>query len=238
MGRAFEVRKQSMAKTAAAKSKVYAKYGREIYVAAKSGLPDPEINVSLKRVIERAKKDQVPTDIIKRAIDKAKGGSEENYSDVRYEGFSVSGIQVIVECLTDNVNRTFHEVRNAFTKTDGKLGVSGSVIHMFKHQSVFSIENSSEDEVLELLIENDLDVEDIETEENVVSIYTDVSNYNNIKTALLTKVSEEDVIFEQIMWIPTQEVENINDEDKIKFDKLIQMLDEIDDVQNVYHNLK
>ena len=104
MGRAFEVRKVAMAKTAAAKTKVYSKYGREIYMAAKAGVPDPEINLNLRRVIEKAKKDQVPSDIIKRAIEKAKGGVDENYTEVRYEGFGPGNTLIIVDCLTDNTN--------------------------------------------------------------------------------------------------------------------------------------
>src|SRR5690606_331116 len=127
MGRAFEVRKVAMAKTAAAKTKVYSKYGREIYMAAKAGVPDPEINLNLRRVIEKAKKDQVPSDIIKRAIEKAKGGVDENYTEVRYEGFGPGNTLIIVDCLTDNTNRTLTEVRTLFNKSGGKLGVSGSV---------------------------------------------------------------------------------------------------------------
>src|SRR5690554_3479100 len=101
MGRAFEVRKQAMAKTQGKKSKVYSKYGKEIYMAAKQGT-DLEVNSALKRIVERAKKDQVPSDIIKRAIDKAKGGIEENYLEARYEGFSHGGSLFVIECLTDN----------------------------------------------------------------------------------------------------------------------------------------
>ncbi|HEY8406046.1 MAG TPA: YebC/PmpR family DNA-binding transcriptional regulator, partial [Acholeplasma sp.] len=139
MGRAFEVRKVAMAKTAAAKTKVYSKYGREIYMAAKAGVPDPEINLNLRRVIEKAKKDQVPSDIIKRAIEKAKGGVDENYTEVRYEGFGPGNTLIIVDCLTDNTNRTLTEVRTLFNKSGGKLGVSGSVLHQFEHRAVFQV---------------------------------------------------------------------------------------------------
>src|SRR5690554_3867946 len=144
MGRAFEVRKASMAKTAAAKSKVYARFGREIYMAAKAGTPDPETNQALKRVIERAKKEQVTSDVIKRAIDKAKGGSDETYTSIRYEGFGPGSSMIIVECLSDNVNRTIAEVRNCFTKTGGKLGIAGSVVHQFNHNAVFTLPGVSE----------------------------------------------------------------------------------------------
>ena len=117
MGRAHEVRAASMAKTAAARSSLFNKWSKEIYVAAKSGVPDPEMNQTLKRVIERAKKEQVTADVIKRAIDKAKGGNGENYIATQYEGMSKGNSNIIVDCLTDNVNRTFAEVRNCFNKS-------------------------------------------------------------------------------------------------------------------------
>ena len=124
MGRAFEVRKHAMAKTSAQKTKVYSKYGKEIYMEAKNGVPDPEMNTNLKRVIERARQEQVPNDIINRAIEKAKGGDAADYHAVRYEGFGPNGSTFIVTCLTDNDNRSVSEVRNAFTKSKGKMGVA------------------------------------------------------------------------------------------------------------------
>lgn len=237
MGRAFEVRKVAMAKTAAAKSKVYAKFGREIYMAAKSGTPDPDTNQTLKRLIEKAKKEQVPADVIKRNIDKAIGGSGENFTSVRYEGFGPGNSLFIVECLTDNVNRTIAEVRNCFTKTGGKLGISGSVVHQFNHQAVFSMNGVTEDEILEILVLNDLDVSDIETEEDQVTIYSDANNFNAIRTALLESNENMDFDTEEIMWLPIMETSLDNDEDQETFDKLMSMLDEIDDVQDVFHNV-
>jgi YebC/PmpR family DNA-binding regulatory protein len=238
MGRAFEVRKVAMGKTAAVKSKLYAKYGKEIYMAAKSGTPDPELNQSLKRIIERAKKDQVTADVIKRAIDKAKGGSEENYSEARYEGFGPGNSMIIVECLTDNVNRTIAEVRNCFTKTNGKLGVSGSVLHQFNHQAVFTIPGLNEDEVLETLVLNDVDVTDIEAEEDGVTILGDAKDYNQIRTAFTEENPELEFITDEIMWLPIMDTELTDEEDKNTFQKLLDMLNELDDVQDVYHNVK
>ncbi|MCD4827776.1 MAG: YebC/PmpR family DNA-binding transcriptional regulator [Acholeplasmataceae bacterium] len=238
MGRAFEVRKVAMGKTAAVKSKLYAKYGKEIYMAAKSGTPDPELNQALKRIIERAKKDQVTADVIKRAIDKAKGGSEENYAEVRYEGFGPGNSLLIVECLTDNVNRTIAEVRNAFTKTNGKLGVSGSVLHQFNHQAVFTIPGITEDEVLETLVLNDVDVTDIEAEEDGVTILGDANNYNQIRTAFTEENEDFEFVTEEIMWLPIMDTELTTDEDKATFSRLLDMLNELDDVQDVYHNVK
>lgn len=235
MGRAFEVRKHAMAKTAAAKTRVYSKYGRELYMAAK-GNPDPEINSELKRVIEKAKKDQVPNDIIKRAIDKAKGGSDDNYSEVRYEGFGPGNSLFIVECLTDNVNRTISEVRNCFTKSNSKLGVSGSVTHMFSYQSVFAIEGATEDEIFEIIVENDINVSDLEADEQGVSIYGEASDYSKIRTALLDVNKDFEFATDDIMWVPLTEVILTNEDDINMFNKLTQMLDELDDVKDVYHN--
>ena len=236
MGRAFEVRKQAMAKTAAAKTRIYSKYGREVYMAAK-GNPDPEINVDLKRVIERAKKDQVPNDIIKRALEKAKGGVDENYALARYEGFGPGNSLFIVECLTDNVNRTISEVRNCFTKSNSKLGVSGSVSHMFLYQSVFAIKDAKEDEILEIIIENDINVTDIEEDEQGVSIYGEAVDYNKIKQALLAVNPNFEFVTDEIMWVPQTEVTPTDPEDILMFEKLTQMLDELDDVKDVYHNV-
>ena len=238
MGRAFEVRKVAMAKTAAVKSKLYAKFGREIFLAAKSGTPDPETNQSLKRIIEKAKREQVPADIIKRNIEKAKGGSEDNYTSARYEGFGPGNSILIVECLTDNVNRTIAEVRNCFTKTGGKLGVSGSALHQFNHQAVFCIPDMSEDEVLEILINNDLDVTDIETDDDGVTIYADADQFNVIRTAIYDVHPDLDMTTEQIMWLPIMGTKFDDQDDIDKFERLMQMLEELDDVQDVYHNVE
>ncbi|TNF08990.1 MAG: YebC/PmpR family DNA-binding transcriptional regulator [Bacillota bacterium] len=238
MGRAFEVRKVAMAKTAAVKSKLYAKFGREIYLAAKSGTPDPDTNQSLKRIIEKAKKEQIPADIIKRNIDKAKGGQEDSFTSARYEGFGPGSSMFIVECLTDNVNRTIAEVRNCFTKTGGKLGVSGSALHQFNHQAVFTIPGMSEDEVLEILIGNDLDVTDIESDEEGVTLYADASQFNAIRTALYDVNPDLDMPTEEIMWLPIMGTKLETQDDVDKFDRLMQMLEELDDVQDVYHNVE
>ncbi|MGI6782438.1 MAG: YebC/PmpR family DNA-binding transcriptional regulator [Acholeplasmataceae bacterium] len=237
MGRAFEVRKYAKEKTAAAKTKIYSKYGKEIYVAAKNGQPDPEINQELKRVIEKAKKDQVPNDIINRAIEKAAGGSEENYSHARYEGFGPGNSMVIVECLTDNVNRTYAEVRNCFTKTNSKLGVSGSVLHQFSHQAVFVVKDLTEDDILLIAVEEDLDILDLEFEGDEVTIYTDVTNYYKVKTALLKFKEDLEFVIDEITWIPFT-YQTLSAEDQEVFDKLTSMLEDLDDVQSISHNLE
>ncbi|HQC31115.1 MAG TPA: YebC/PmpR family DNA-binding transcriptional regulator, partial [Acholeplasmataceae bacterium] len=232
MGRAFEVRKYAKEKTAAAKTKVYSKYGKEIYVAAKNGQPDPELNQELKRVIERAKKDQVPNDIINRAIEKAAGGSEENYTQVRYEGFGPGNSMIIVECLTDNVNRTYSEVRNCFTKTNSKLGVSGSVLHMFSHQAVFVVKDLTEDDILLIAVEDDLDILDLEFEGDEATIYTDVTNYAKVKASLQNFKEDIEFVIDEITWIPFTYLK-LNAEDQEVFDKLAAMLEDLDDVQSI-----
>ena len=165
MGRAHEVRAASMAKTAAAKSKVYAKHGKLIYIAAKAGVPDPEMNLALKAAIEKAKKENVPADNIKRAIEKAKGGSNESYDSVRYEGYGPNNSMFIIECLTDNVNRTYTNVRTIVTKTGCKLSAPGSVTYMFDYLSVFSFEGMTDEEVLEILLMEDCEVNDVVLDE-------------------------------------------------------------------------
>ncbi len=237
MGRAFEVRKVAMGKTAAAKSKLYARYGKEVLMAAKSGIPDPEVNIALKQIIDRAKRDQVPSDVIKRAIDKAKGGTDENYSPTRYEGFGPKGSMFIVECLTDNVNRTIAEVRNCFTKTGGKLGINGSVVFQFEHQAVFTIKDMTEDEILEVAIEKDLNIKHIEQEEDGITIYGDATDYSAIKQGLDESNPELEYLTDAIMWIPTNDVTLTSDDAKQSVDKLMNLLDQLDDVQDVYHNI-
>ena len=238
MGRAHEVRKVAMEKTAAAKSKLYAKYGKEIYMAAKSGSPDPDSNQVLKKIIEKAKKEQVTADIIKRSIEKAIGGSDENYIEVRYEGFGPGTSMIIVECLTDNVNRTISVVRNAFTKTGGKLGVTGSTRHQFNHVAVFSVAGVTEDEMLEMLVMNDLNFSELEVDDESATIIGEANDYSAIRTAITDAKPEIDFATDELMWLPIMEATLDDEEDQSKFDRLIQMLDELDDVQNVYHNIK
>ena len=147
MGRAHEVRAASMAKTAAAKSKLNNKWSKIIYMAAKAGVPDPDLNQPLKKEIEKAKKEQVTADVIKRAIEKAKGGSQENYSPIRYEAFGPNNSMFIIDCLTDNVNRTVASVKSYFTKCHSKIGISGCVAHLYNHTALIGVKNSSADEL-------------------------------------------------------------------------------------------
>ena len=237
MGRAFEVRKAAMAKTSAAKTKVYSKYGKEIYMEAKNGVPDPEMNAGLKRIIERAKKAQVPADIINRAIDKAKGGSGDDYHSVRYEGFGPAGSTVIVECLTDNDNRSVSEVRNAFTKSKGKLGVSGSVIHGYDHVGVLGFESTDEEKILEILFEEEVELQEIEVEDESMSVIVEPADLYKAREALEKHLGDIDFEVCELTYLPHESLTLTEDDDNAMFERLMNMLDEAEDVQEVYHNV-
>lgn len=235
MGRAYQNRKESMAKTAATKTKIYSKYGKEIYVVAKNGGPDPDANLALRRLIDKAKKDQVPTHVIDRAIDKAQGAGGEDYVPARYEGFGPGGCMVIVDCLTDNANRTIHEVRNCFTKCDAKLGAPGAVSHSFDHLSVFMFKHDDEEAVLEALMMADVDVTDIENEEGTITVFTPPTEFYKAKTALTEMDDSLSFEAEEITFVP-QTSTPIEGDDLAVFDKFMAMLEDCDDVQQVYHN--
>ncbi|WP_394173890.1 YebC/PmpR family DNA-binding transcriptional regulator [Thalassotalea litorea] len=236
MGRAFQNRKESMAKTQGQKTKVYSKYGKEIYVCAKNGGVDPDGNLALRRLIEKAKKDQVPTHVIDKAIDKAKGGGGENYETARYEGFGPGGCMVIVDCLTDNTNRTIKDVRQAFTKTDSKIGGPGSAAHMFDHQALFSFKNDDEEAVLEALMMADVDVTDIENEDGMMTVFAPHTEFFKAKTALSEAFPDINFEMEEITWVPQTYTSISGEEDLANFEKFINMLNDSDDVQNIYHN--
>lgn len=235
MGRAYQNRKDSMAKTAAAKTRVYSKYGREIYVAAKSGGTDPDANLTLRGLIDRAKKDQVPTHVIDKAIDKARGGAGEDFSTARYEGFGPGNCMVIVDCLTDNPNRTFGDVRVCFTKTKSKIGTPGSVSHMFDHCAILAFNGDDEDTVLETLMEADVDVTDIEKEEGLITVFAPNTEYAKAKQALTSAFEGLEFEVDDIQFLP-QTTTPVEGEDVEMFEKFLDMLNDLDDVQNVYHN--
>ena len=226
----------SKAKTGAAKAKVYSSYAKEIYQVAKQGGTDPNGNLSLRHLIEKAKKEQVPADVIKRAIDKVNSGADESYTSVRYEGFASGGATIMVDCLTDNVNRTVSLVRNAFTKSKGKMGVSGCVSHMYEHLAVLSINNITEDEVLEALLSDGVDAKDVYTEDENVNIYGDPSDLYKIKDAILKYKKDANFLVDEVTYLPNEMV-TLDGEDKENFNKLLTMLDDVEDVQKVYHNV-
>lgn len=237
MGRAHEVRKASMEKTAAAKAKLYSKFGKEIYLLAKQGGTDPDANLSLRRIIERAKKSQVPADVIKRAIDKAKSGVTENYETLKYEGYGPGGSTVIVECMTDNVNRTLSYVRPAFTKSKSKLGNTGAVSYLYDTISILSFKGLDEEATLEALIMEEVDVKDIEVnEDGSIEITGEPTDLYKIKTAIENACPTAEFDVEEITTIPQETIE-LAGEDLELFNRLLTLLNECDDVDTIYHNV-
>ena len=235
MGRAYQNRKESMAKTSDAKAKVYSKFSREIYVCAKSGGIEIDGNLALANLIERAKKSQVPAHVIDKALDKAKGGGGEDFSESRYEGFGPGGCMVIIECLTDNANRTFGDVRNCFTKTKCKIGGQGSVSHMFDHSAIFSFNGDDEDAVLEALMLEDVDVTDIEAEDGTITVFAPHTDYFKAKKALKDNFADIDLDIDEIQFVP-HNTTPVSGDDVAMFEKFTDMLNDLDDVQNIFHN--
>ncbi len=237
MGRAYQNRKESMAKTSDMKAKVYSKYGREIYVCAKAGGFDPDGNLALRSLIDRAKKDQVPAHVIDKAIEKAKGGGGEDFSPALYEGFGPGGCMVLVECLTDNPNRTFGDVRQCFTKTKCKLGTPGTVKHLFDHVAILVFKGDDEDAALEALMEADIDVSDIESEDGVITVFTPNTEYFKAKQALLDAFPKIEFEVDEIQYL-AQNTSPISGDNKELFEKLLELLNDNDDVQNIYHSVE
>jgi YebC/PmpR family DNA-binding regulatory protein len=235
MGRSFENRKASMAKTQGAKTKVYSKYGKELYMCAKNGGMDPDGNLALRRLIEKAKKDQVPAHVIKNAMDKAKGGGGEDFTPARYEGFGPGSTMIIVDCLTDNNNRTIKDVRNCFTKTYAKIGGPGTVSHMFDHVAILVFKHDDEEAILELLMMADVDVTDIENEDGMITVYAPHTEFYKAKTALTDEISNIEFEVEEVTFEP-QTTTTVEGDDVAMFEKFLGMLDDCDDVQEVYHN--
>ena len=238
MGRAYQNRKDSMAKTSDAKARVYSKYGREIYVVAKSGGLDPTGNLALRSLIDRAKKDQVPTHVIDKAIEKAKGGAGENFELARYEGYGPGNCMVIIECLTDNPNRTFGDVRLCFTKTKTKIGTQGAVSHMFDHLTILRFGGQDEETVLDTLLMSDVDVIDIENEDGMLTVFAPHTESFKAKNALSEAFGEIDYEVDEVQFIAQNTASLGNDDDRAMFERFMDMLNDLDDVQNIYHSVE
>lgn len=227
--------KNKKGKEDAKRAKEFTKLGRAIMVAAKEGGDNPDYNAALKTAIEKAKAINMPNDNINRAIKKGSSGADgANFEEITYEGYGPSGIAVIVECLTDNRNRTAPDIRHAFDKHHGNMGTNGSVSFMFKHLGVILIDESKYD--VDKVMENALsaDVEDVNNEDGMIEIYTTIDNLHNVKSHLSSLGYE--FVESDIMYIPSN-YQAIDNDDDIKFmNKLIDFLEENDDVQNVYHN--
>ncbi|WP_379128474.1 YebC/PmpR family DNA-binding transcriptional regulator [Paenibacillus sp. sgz500958] len=235
MGRKWNNIKEKKASKDASTSRIYARFGREIYVVAKQGEPDPESNRALKVVLERAKTYNVPKAIIDRALEKAKGNSDETYVELRYEGFGPNGSMIIVDALTNNVNRTASEVRSTFSKNGGNLGVSGSVSYMFDSTAVIGMVGKTSDEVLELLMEADVDFRDIVEEEEAVIIYAEPDQFHAVQEALRGGGVTDFTVAELTMLAQNDIV--LPEDAKPQFEKLLDVLEDLEDVQQVYHNV-
>ena len=220
----------------AERGKVFAKLAKEIYVAAKSGDPDPVNNSSLRMVIEKAKSENMPKSNIENAINKAKNkGNGENYDSIRYEGYGPSGIAIMIDCLTDNKNRTASFVRSTLTKRGGNLGTDGSVSYLFKRKGVIVLDKTyDEDEVMNKALE--LDIEDFRTEEDGFVIETLPDKFLQVKDEL-EKSGYDSFVMSQVTYIPDNYIA-LDEEASNKAIALIEALEDLDDVQEVYHNLE
>ncbi|WP_159586190.1 YebC/PmpR family DNA-binding transcriptional regulator [Chelativorans xinjiangense] len=219
----------------AARSKVFSKLAREITVAAKSGLPDPDMNPRLRLAVQNAKAQSMPKDNIERAIKKATGGDAENYEEVRYEGYGPGGVAVIVEALTDNRNRTASNVRAAFTKAGGSLGETGSVSFMFDRvgEIVYPAGAGDADKVMEAAIE--AGAEDVQSDDNGHVITCVFEDIGDVTTTLEKALGEAELI--KAVWRP--QTGTPVDEDRAQSVlRLIAALEDDDDVQNVYANFE
>ena len=237
MGRAYEVRKASIQKTGAIKAKTYSTFAKEIYLAAKKGVPEIESNIFLKRIVEKAKKAQVPSDIINRAIEKAKGVGGEDYHEVIYEGFGPGASTLIIKTLTDNVNRTVGNVRAAFNKVHKSLGVTNSVSYNYDYLSMISFKTEKEEEMFESLLEAGIEPIEFENIEGELTISVHPNDINKTKDIIEKIEPNVEYELDEVGMFAKDEVE-LNSEDLEVFDKLYKMLDEIEDVTDIYHNVK
>jgi len=236
MGRAYEVRKASIQKTGAVKAKLYSMFAREIYEVSKRGGTDPDSNISLKKLIEKAKSMQVPSDIIKRAIDKVSSGTDDNFERVMYEVFGLGGSTFLIECLTDNLNRSISSVRAALNKCKSKMGVAGSVSFNYDHFAIIGFKGLDEEKTLELLLDNDIEIIDIETSDDLTIVYGNPNDFYAIKETIQNVLKDVDFEIDQISYIAKDKVK-LSPEDQEISDRFLTMLDDIEDVQNVYHNM-
>ncbi|MBX9709600.1 MAG: YebC/PmpR family DNA-binding transcriptional regulator [Xanthobacteraceae bacterium] len=219
----------------AMKSKIFGKLAREITVAAKLGTPDPAMNARLRAAVVAARQENMPRDNIERAIKKATGSESENYDEIRYEGYGPGGVAVIVEALTDNRNRAASDIRSYFTKSGGNLGETGSVSFMFDHVGVieYDADKASADAMLEAAIEAGAD--DVVSSEDGHEVYASQETFRDVAKLLEVKFGEPRKA--AVIWKPQNNIE-VSDEVGEKLFKLLDLLNEHDDVQNVYANFE
>lgn len=236
MGRAFEYRKASKMKRWGAMSKAFTKIGKQIAIAVKAGGPNPEANSRLKILLQNAKGVSMPKDKVEGAIKRAANKELNDYIETIYEGYAAHGVAVLVECTTDNVNRTIASVRTAFSKGGGAIGTSGSVAFMFERKAHFKFPNTGQNvDDLELeLIDFGLDEIFLDDEDNMFNAYSAFTDFAQMQKALEERGIE--VASSEMTFLPTNTV-SVTDEQMVDVDKLLEKLEEIEDVNNVYTNL-
>src|SRR5574344_49171 len=237
MGRAYEVRKASIQKNGAIKAKLYSNYAKEIYLVARKGVPEIDLNINLKRLVDKAKREQVPSDIINRAIEKAKGSGGEEYSEITYEGFGPGASTFIIKTLTNNVNRTVSDVRAAFNKVHKSLGVTNSVSYNYDYLAIVSFMYNNEDTIFEALMDKGIEILDIESDNGEITITSDPKDISKVKDVLEELIPNIEYTYDEIGMFAKEEV-TLSGEDKELYNRLYDILDNIEDVTAIYTNVK
>jgi YebC/PmpR family DNA-binding regulatory protein len=221
----------------AQRGKIFQKIAKEIYIAAKGTNGDPDSNPSLRAVVEKARSNNMPKDNIQKAIDKAVGGAGgEDYESIRYEGYASGGVALMIDCLTDNRNRTAMLVRTAFTKKGGNLGTDGSVSYMFDRKGVIVVEKTVDEDSLMMTV-LDAGADDFIVNDDTYEVYTTPDTFLSVKEAMENSGIKE-FLTSEITFVAQNQVEVEDEETREKIYNLIDALEEIDDVQDVYHNLE
>ncbi len=243
MGRAFEYRKATKMKRWGHMAKTFTRLGKQIAIAVKASGPDPDTNPTLRSIIATCKRENMPKDNIERAIKNAMGKDQSDYKEVTYEGYGPHGIAVFVDTLTDNTTRTVADVRSVFNKFNGNLGTTGSLSFLFDHKCVFTFKKNDsidmDDLILELIdfnVDDEFDENyDEEKDETTISVYGDPKSYAQIQKFLEEKGFED--IGGEFTYIPN-DLKDVDAEQRATIDKMVEKLEEFDDVQTVYTNMK
>ena len=240
MGRAFEYRKATKLKRWGHMAKTFTRLGKQIAIAVKAGGPEPENNPTLRSIIATCKRENMPKDNIERAIKNAMGKDQSEYKEVTYEGYGPHGIAVFVDTLTDNTTRTVADVRSIFNRFNGTLGTTGSLSYLFDHKCVFTFKSKEgvdmDELILELIDFNVEDEYDVDEEEDTITIYgDDVKSYAQIQKFLEEQGFED--IGGEFTYVPN-DLKDISAEERATIDKMVEKLEEFDDVQNVYTNMR
>ncbi len=239
MGRAFEYRKAAKLKRWGHMAKTFTRLGKQIAIAVKAGGPDPDMNPSLRSVIVTCKRENMPKDNIERAIKNAMGKDTSDYKEVTYEGYGPHGIAIFVDTLTDNTTRTVGDVRSVFNKFNGNLGTTGSLAFLFDHKCVFTFKKKDgvdmDDLILELIDFNVEDEYDEDEEEGTITIYGDPKSFGAIHKFLEEKGFED--VGGEFTYVPN-DLKDVDVDARATIDKMVEKLEDFDDVQNVYTNMK